>query len=233
MTDLPPPQPAPAPWEPEPDRPGRGRSGPVNSRLAAAAVAAAVAAVATGFSAPWQAALLVPWVAGASTWAGWTWVVVLRLDPVSASRLATSEEPNREQTYVLLLTAAVASLVAVVLGVTKAGHTTGGERVLLLSSSIAAIVVSWLVVHTVFTLRYAALYYLGPDGGIDFNEEIAPVYADFAYLAFTVGMTFQVSDTPITAQSIRHAALRHALLSYLFGTVIIAATVNLASGLAH
>ncbi|MDQ1394509.1 MAG: hypothetical protein QOF30_3486, partial [Acidimicrobiaceae bacterium] len=53
----------------------------------------------------------------------------------------------------------------------------------------------------------------------------------FAYLAFTIGMTYQVSDTNLTSQEIRRTALRHGLLSYLFGTVIIAATINLAAGL--
>ena len=93
--------------------------------------------------------------------------------------------------------------------------------------------VSWGVVHTVFTLRYAALYYHGEDGGVDFNEDDKPCYRDFAYLAFTIGMTYQVSDTDLTSKAVRHTALRHALLSYLLGTVIIAATINLAAGLAH
>jgi uncharacterized membrane protein len=102
----------------------------------------------------------------------------------------------------------------------------------MLAAGIGAIICSWGVVHTVFTLRYAGLSYTGPDGGVDFNETEKPVYADFAYLAFTIGMTYQVSDTALTAKAFRHTALRHALLSYLLGTVIIAATINLAAGLA-
>jgi uncharacterized membrane protein len=86
-------------------------------------------------------------------------------------------------------------------------------------------------VHTLFTLRYAELYYTGPDGGVDFNEGNPPRYVDFAYLAFTIGMTFQVSDTDIRAYPIRATALRHALLSYLFGAVVLASTVNLLAGL--
>jgi uncharacterized membrane protein len=87
------------------------------------------------------------------------------------------------------------------------------------------------VVHTIFTLRYARLYYTGRDEGVDFNQDDPPSYADFAYLAFTVGMTFQVSDTQITHHAMRAAILRHALLSYLFGTVIVATTINLVAGL--
>jgi uncharacterized membrane protein len=82
------------------------------------------------------------------------------------------------------------------------------------------------MVHTVFTLRYARLYYTPPAGGIDFNEADPPGYVDFAYLAFTLGMTFQVSDTDLTAKPVRHLALRHALISYLFGAVILGLAIN-------
>jgi len=75
------------------------------------------------------------------------------------------------------------------------------------------------------------LYYTGPDGGVSFNQSEAPRYADFAYLAFTIGMTFQVSDTDLQTLAIRATVLRHALLSYLFGAVILATTVNLVAGL--
>jgi uncharacterized membrane protein len=115
--------------------------------------------------------------------------------------------------------------------VVKAGSSHGDTKAALVAAGIGTIVVSWAVVHTVFTLRYAALYYTGRNGGIDFNEDDKPNYADFAYLAFTIGMTYQVSDTDLQTKTIRHTALRHALLSYLFGTVIIAATINVVAGL--
>jgi uncharacterized membrane protein len=85
-------------------------------------------------------------------------------------------------------------------------------------------------VHTVYLLRYARLYYSPPEGGIDFHGE-APSYLDFAYLALTIGMTFQVSDTDLMGKRARRLALRHALLSYLFGTVIVATTVSSAAAL--
>ncbi len=90
---------------------------------------------------------------------------------------------------------------------------------------------SWAAVHTVFTLRYASLYHL-EGGGIDFTEgDRLPDYRDFAYVAFTIGMTFQVSDTDLTSFTIRRTALRHALLAYLFGIVIVAITINVVAGL--
>jgi uncharacterized membrane protein len=87
------------------------------------------------------------------------------------------------------------------------------------------------MVHTLFCLRYAHLYYDGTLGGIDFHDDEPPTYHDFAYLAFTVGMTYQVSDTEVNDRAIRSTILRHALLSFLFGTTIIALTINIVAGL--
>jgi uncharacterized membrane protein len=81
-------------------------------------------------------------------------------------------------------------------------------------------------------LNYARQYYGGLVGGIDFGSE-RPAYADFAYLAFTVGMTFQVSDTVLQSPALRRSVLKHALLSYVFGVAIIAATINLLAGLGN
>jgi uncharacterized membrane protein len=82
-----------------------------------------------------------------------------------------------------------------------------------------------------FTVHYARLYYSGEPGGIDFHDPEPPRFHDFAYLAYTVGMTYQVSDTEIGLTSIRATVLRHALLSYLLGAVVLAVTINLIAGL--
>jgi uncharacterized membrane protein len=201
------------------------------SRLAAAAAAGAIAGAVAALTEPWQTIPLATWDAAALIWVASVWLGIWGLDAVATSAHATSEDPSRAGSDVALLSASVASLVAVVLGIVKAGHAQGSDKLILLGGGILTIVVSWGVVHTLFTLRYAALYYTGPDGGVDFNEDDKPSYLDFAYLAFTIGMTYQVSDTDLTTKEIRHTALRHALLSYLFGTVIIAATINLAAGL--
>jgi uncharacterized membrane protein len=88
-------------------------------------------------------------------------------------------------------------------------------------------------VHTIYTLRYAGFYYRSGGTGIEFNQKESPRYLDFAYLAFTLGMTFQVSDTNITSSALRAEALRHALLSFLLGVVVVASTINLVSSLLH
>jgi uncharacterized membrane protein len=132
-------------------------------------------------------------------------------------------------TDVLVVLAAVASLGAVAL-LLSSGSSSGKDLQALLS--VGSVALAWASVYTMYTTRYARLYYTGEDGGIDFNEDEPPTYVDFAYLAFTIGMTFQVSDTDLKTQAIRATALRHALLSYLFGAIIVATTINLVAGLA-
>jgi uncharacterized membrane protein len=196
---------------------------------AALGIAAGVVSIPFG---PWQSSPLIGWDVGALAWAGWVWGHILGYDPVATNTHATRDDPSRTTADLLLLGASVASLVAVLMVIVKAAHTHGDQRTYLVVLGIVSIVVSWSVVHTIYTLRYAALYYEGPDGGVDFNDAEKPSYTDFAYMAFTIGMTYQVSDTNLQTKAIRHTALRHALLSYLFGTVIVAATINLIAGLA-
>jgi uncharacterized membrane protein len=202
-----------------------------STRLIVAFSFGALAGAIASFAVPWQAAPLIGWGVASVLWFGPTWVKILRFDAVETSEQATLEDPTRALADFVLLAASIASLVAIALVTVKAARAHGGAKALLVTVAIGSVVASWAVVHTVFTLRYAALYYTGVDGGIDFNEDDKPSYHDFAYLAFTIGMTYQVSDTDLTTKEVRHTALRHAMLSYLLGTVIIAATINLVAGL--
>jgi uncharacterized membrane protein len=132
----------------------------------------------------------------------------------------------------VLLGAGLASLLAIGILLATDQSVRGFDRDVHIGLGIISVLLSWTVIHTVFTSRYARLYYTGEDGGVEFHETEPPRYTDFAYLSFTVGMTFQVADTDLTSKAMRATVLRHALLSYLFGTVIIAATINLLAGLA-
>ena len=169
---------------------------------------------------------VVAWDAAVLVYLAWVWLTVWRLDPRATREHAVREDPGRTTADVILLVASIASLAADIFLVLHAGKVTGGSRVLGLMLGLGTVVLSWLLVHTVYTLKYARLYYKKTHGEIEFNESDAPQYTDFAYLAFTLGMTFQVSDTNLKTKEIRVTALRHALLSYVFGTVIIATTIN-------
>jgi uncharacterized membrane protein len=174
---------------------------------------------------------LIGWDLTALTYLVMTWPVILPLDAERTRRLATAEDQTRGWTDALLFSAALASLLG--LGVVLRGQGHGdGTRLRELAVGLAGVVLSWALIHTTFTLRYARLFYGEDPGGINFNQPAAPAYSDFAYLAFTVGMTFQVSDTNVTTGTMRAAVLRHALVSYLFSAVILALTINLLAGLA-
>ena len=188
---------------------------------------AAAAAVGAGRSAP-----LIGWDILAVVFCAWVWSTVWRLDAKSTASHAQRENPGRDLADVILLGAAVASLIAVGVVLFGAGHANGSLKYLQAGFALVSVSVSWTLVHTVFTLRYARLYYSGRAGGIDFNEADPPQYSDFAYLSFTVGMTFQISDTNIESKQIRRMALLHAWLSYPLGVVIISASINLVAGLA-
>jgi uncharacterized membrane protein len=210
----------------------RGMPVTAGERILASAILGLVAAGTAALLAPWQFAALTGWATMASVFVGWVWVTIWTLDGDDTSRLATREDSSRPATDLVLTSAAVASLVGVAFALVKASAAHGAGKAALIALALVTVVVSWAAVHTVFTLRYAREYYDGEDGGVDFNEPgHPPDYQDFAYLALTVGMTFQVSDTNVTSHRMRTTVIRHALLSYLFGAVIVAIAINVVAGL--
>ncbi len=220
---------------------GRSRGGPVATplrprrtsagwRVAWSGAGGLVVGAGVSFVVPVAAAVLAGWDAAAAVFLSWVWSTVWQLDAQGTRAMARRDDPSRRVADVLVVSAGVAVLVAVAFALVKAGHSHGGEKAALITVGAISVVIAWAVAHTTFMLQYACTYYAG-DGGIDFNDGEPPTYLDFAYLAFTIGMTFQVSDTDITTKSIRRIALRHALISYLFGAVIIGLVINIVASL--
>jgi uncharacterized membrane protein len=199
------------------------------AKLLRAAAFGIIVGAAAGSVYSWRAAPLIAWDAAVLLYLYTTWRHILRYNANVVERHALREDPSRVTADLVLVIASLVSLVAVGLVLLRG---TGLAATNGAALAVSAVVASWALIHTVYTLRYAELYYRGPNGGIDFGTD-KPVYSDFAYLAFTLGMTFQVSDTPFKTRPFRSVGLRHALLSYLFGTVIIATTINLIGGLGH
>lgn len=192
-------------------------------RVAVAVAIGVVAALAAGFGLGWVYAASVGWDAAAVVFLAWTWAAILDMDAQATAAHATREDPSKHATQVIMLTASLASLFGVGFLLVRASTATGSAQGLIAGLAVGSVAASWGVVHSLFALRYALIFYT-PDAD--------PRYIDFAYLAFTVGMTFQVSDTDISTVTMRQAVLRHALLSYLFGALILAATINLIASLA-
>ena len=198
--------------------------------IAGAAGGCAAAATALAFGAMWSVAALCASDVAALVFIGWVWLSVGRADAAATARLARAEDASPVAAESVLLGAGAASLVVVGFTLSQAGAATAPYRGLLTVLAVVSVALAWASVHTVHVLRYARLYYSEPEGGVDFGGQ-APDYTDFAYLALTIGMTFQVSDTDLTARRVRRVALHHALLSFVFGAVILAITVNSVAGL--
>jgi len=207
---------------------------PAWQRLAVSTAVGIGVGLVIGLVSRWDLGLLCGWIATSFTFLTLTFVAVRHLDADATKRLAFREDPSRGMSDILLTIASVGSLGSVGLvisGIDVVGSSASNIR---LGLSVLSVMASWTVTHTLFALEYARLYYAdGAEGGIDFNNGAPPNYLDFAYIAFTVGMSFAISDTDVSSSSIRRAVLKQALLSYLFGAVIIGATINLVAGLAH
>lgn len=182
--------------------------------------------VSESFLIEWELAVLTVWDVTAVSLTAWIWSVIHGLDPHQTRERSTREDPTRTTTRTLLVIASTASLVGVLYAFARAGAAVGDRKALLIGVAVLTVVLSWTLVHTLFTLRYAHLYYSDEPGGIDFKNDVPPAYADFAYVAFTIGMTFQVADTDVQSPRIRRSVIRHAGLSYLFGTIIVASAIN-------
>lgn len=211
-------------------------TGPVTHRYAARFAAMVLVAVVVGGAVTvwdsWELGLVVGWAAACLLYVVWVWLLIGHMDAVETAAHARREDPARGVSDSLILVASIASLVAVammLLDSRGASHARSGS---LAATALAGVALSWLLVHTLFTLRYAGQYFAGEVRDIDFNTDAPPRFVDFAYVAFSVGMTFQISDTDLLTSELRALVLRHALLSYVFGTVVVATTINLAINLA-
>jgi uncharacterized membrane protein len=205
-----------------------------NRRLLASGVAGVVVAIALGFVVAWQVAALAGWCSGAAAFLGQVMRGVRGLDAEGTRAIATQEDPSHLVADAALIVAAAASLVGVGFVLAKAGESSGTTKGLTAALGALSVMLAWTTLQTIFTLRYARLFYEEAVGGIDFGADPVdglPDYHDFAYLAFTVGMTYQVSDTAIRSRAIRRTVLRHSLLSFVFATAFIAVLINLVGGL--
>jgi uncharacterized membrane protein len=201
-------------------------------RLVIAALLGLVVGLVTALFCPWQLSVLAGWDTAALFIVGSVWTFIPRLDATATQRLATREDDSHALLDVAVLIACLASLVGVIAGLAYAEHHEGPVAVVLGILSGFTILLSWFTVHTLFALRYARLYYNDPRGGIEFAApDETPDYLDFVYVAFTVGMTFQVSDTNIGQRLIRRTVIRHSLLSYAFGTAIVGVAINVVGNL--
>jgi uncharacterized membrane protein len=145
---------------------------------------------------------------------------------------SSRQDESRFMIFIVILITTLASLLAVVLLITSKSQLNASKD-WELPIAIIGMMCSWILVHTIFTLRYAHLYYDNTQKGegLDFPGDKDPDYLDFAYYSFVIGMTFQVSDVSIKTKRFRRLTLLHSLLAFAFNTVIVALTINIIAGL--
>lgn len=188
--------------------------------------------VITGLTASWMVAPAAGWFVAACLYDVLVWRSIAGMDADQTRDHARAEDPSRAARELLLLIVNVASLLAVVVLVVATSRADKGTAFAYGVLALATVAASWVLLHTVFTLRYAARYYGSePAGGVFFNTDEPPCYADFAYIAFTIGMSFAVSDPAVISTDYRKLVLQHTFFAYVYGTTIVATTVSLVVGL--
>lgn len=182
----------------------------------------------------WIAGLLAGWAVIALVNVVWLLVALWPMDATQTRAHATAEDPGRTLARTISLVGSVVSLGAVV-AVLVRSHGDPTTAAFTAGTAIFAVLASWALIQVDYMLRYADRYYVrmenGLKGGIDFNQDEDPMYSDFGYFSVGLGMTYQVSDTNVSANEIRRLIIAQTLLAYFFGAVILASVVNLVAGL--
>ncbi|MEV6117770.1 DUF1345 domain-containing protein [Streptomyces sp. NPDC052109] len=156
------------------------------------------------------------------------WLVLWPMDAATTRRNTLREDLRPVAEELVVVSASLGGLVGIVLLLLLNGSRTGDAAAV---TALAGVFLAWAALHLMYATRYAVLYYDGSAGGIDFNSDQPPAYRDFLYFSYNLGMTYQVSDTDVSSPVIRAVVLRHTLLSYVFGTGILATTLNLVAGM--
>jgi uncharacterized membrane protein len=182
----------------------------------------------------WELAALAGWDVASVLFLVVSWDIILRADVAVTRELAMVEDPTRQTAAVIILVSTSASLLAVAFTLAAADDRQGWERGGYVVAALLTVVLSWFVLNTLYTLRYADAHYrLAGGAGVEFGGDPdgdLPDYRDFAYLAFTIGMCYQVSDQTVRNRHLRRTVLVHSIVSYAFGVVIIASTINVLAG---
>lgn len=183
--------------------------------------------------------LIVAWDAYALCVLVLAWVRIVTAQPRVVVRLATLQPGSRKLIFFFVVFAACASLTSVAFLLGMAKGLTGQLLAEHIALALVTVVLSWLVLHTVYALHYAHLFYREARGpkmnhvarGLVFPDgQIEPDYFDFAYFSFVIGMTSQVSDVQISSREIRRWALLHGMVSFAFNTAVLALSINVIAG---
>lgn len=178
----------------------------------------------------WETWLLSGWLAASMTYLVVVWWGVGRLDTAQTRLRASSLDPGSTALYMLILATSWVSLVGVLLVTDSITSSTGLTRWLQIGLALASLAAAWLLIQTMFALRYARRYYREDVRSLLFPGETQPTYLDFAYFAAVIGMTSQVADVGVAHPAMRRLVLLHGLVSFGFNLLVLALIINLLAG---
>jgi uncharacterized membrane protein len=186
--------------------------------------------VATALLGALELAALAGWIAAGATFLAWAWGRAWRADPDATRKIAVDEGKSRKLLDAVILSATLVSLIAVVFAVVRSQQK---DPIGVLSAilAVAAVVIAWGLINTIYAFKYARLHYVEDLHHFGFNQSDEPTYSDFAFAAFTIGMTYEPGDIEESSTATRRIALGHAMLAYAFGTIVIAVAINLVTSL--
>lgn len=184
----------------------------------------AVGAIAGALSDHWPVGLLTVVIVTAGLSVVWALAVLWPMDPDQTREHASDADVKGDVGDLVLVLILAASLASIGILLASANN---ADKARYAGMSLVAILAVWALLHTMYAARYARIYYQSEPRDIDFNSDVPPRYVDFYYFSFNLGMTYQVSDTDVTTSQLRSEVLKHCLFSYIYGTVIIACTINL------
>ena len=157
------------------------------------------------------------------------WLVLWPMDGEQTRRNAGREDYPHRVDELVVVVGSLGTLVGIGALLIARGTDAGWFPA---AMALLGVFLAWASLHLMYAARYAYIYYTDtPVGGIDFNSDAPATYADFLYFSYNLGMTYQVSDTNVSNARIRSVVLRQCLLSYIFGAVILATTINLVAGM--
>jgi uncharacterized membrane protein len=183
---------------------------------------------------PWPIQLIGAWMSYAFAVLLLMWIAILGTHPEHLEQIARMEDNSRVVFFLIVIGGAAASLLAVLLLLDLARNLARESLLQLVALAGFSVALSWGLLHTVFALRYAHVYYGDNqsgeiNGGLEFPGEESPDYLDFVYFSFVIGMTCQVSDVGISSKKMRRLAWLHGVLSFVFNTAIVALGINVFS----
>lgn len=181
----------------------------------------------------WWFRALAGWDAGSLALCLFAWHIILGADAAETRRRAGTDDPGHRTVFFIAIVSSLVSLFAAGAVLRMVRALPSGSQGVWTILALSAIALSWTLTHTSYTLRYAHLYYRGGErsearaSALDFPGGDAPADIDFAYVAFTIGMCFQVSDVAVRTTEMRREVLVHSLLSFVYNTTILALALNM------